>query len=83
MLETFIPTFDYYCRMTINFVGNNGIHLSYCDKGYCLYDISADVEHFFSSKEELVDKAKQYLNTNEVYDVALIGKNSSNETYIF
>ena len=72
MVEVFIPTFE-YCSLTINFVRTDAIHMFFCDKGYCLFDISADIEHFFQSSDQLIEKAKEFLTNNEVSDVEVNG----------
>ena len=71
MVETFIPTLK-YCSLTINFARNDGIHIFFHDGGYYLFDISTDIEHIFSSSENLLEKAKEFLSVNEVSDVEVI-----------
>ncbi len=80
MVETFIPTLK-YCSLTINFArkegkyGNDGIHIFFHDGGYCLFDISTDIEHFFSSSDGLFNKTKEFLSINDVSDVEINGIN--------
>ena len=74
MVETFIPTLK-SCSLTINFARKDGIHIFFHDGGYCLFDISTDIEHFFSSSDGLFNKTKEFLSINDVSDVEINGIN--------
>jgi len=72
MVETFIPTID-HCGLGVEFVGGSRNFMTQIEGGYCLYDRQTHVEHNFTTKEEVAQKAKTYLSEHEVDDVKISG----------
>ena len=72
MVETFIPTIDYW-TLGVDFVDGSRILMCSICGGYCLYDHKTHIEHEFKTKEELAQKAKTYLDEHGVDDVTIRG----------
>jgi hypothetical protein len=72
MVETFIPTIDYW-TIGVHFVDGSRILMCSICGGYCLFDRKTRVEHNFKTKEELAQKTKTYLDEHEVDDITISG----------